>query len=146
MSKQQQRVFALPSDSAKDSLFFTTSPDVGLVFIVLYLLLHFIPNWGSVDVIGPQWLAVSLLNVLVTGFLLVRRVSYAAAVNSLFRLALPIVYLLLVFWAAGSYFYAINKGEVLVNLARLLNTAVVFLISRSYFGTGLLILSLRPTP
>lgn len=104
----------------------STSPDLGILFIVLYLLLHFIPNLGSVDVIGPQWLALSLLNLLVTGFILVRGIHYAAALDRLFRIALPAVFVLLLFWAGGSYFYAINRGEVLVNLARLVNTAIVF--------------------
>jgi O-antigen ligase/tetratricopeptide (TPR) repeat protein len=102
------------------------SPDLGILFIVLYLLLHFIPNLGSVDVIGPQWLVLSLLNLLVTGFILVRRVHYEAALDRLFRIAIPFVFVLLLFWAGGSYFYAINRGEVLVNLARLVNTAIVF--------------------
>ncbi|MFN5421745.1 MAG: hypothetical protein ACK5AO_00640 [bacterium] len=101
-------------------------PDAGIFFISLYLLLHFIPNFGSVDVIGSQWLALSLLNLLVVGFILVRRDHYLSAIGQLISASISIVYFLLLCWAAASYFYAINPTEVLVNFARLFNTAVVF--------------------
>lgn len=101
-------------------------PDTGIFFIGIYLVLHFLPNFGSVDVIGSQWLALSLLNILVLGFILVRRDYYLSAVAGIISASISIVYFVLVCWAAASYFYAVNPSEVLVNFARLFNTAIVF--------------------
>lgn len=101
-------------------------PDAGIFFIGLYLLLHFVPNFGSVDVIGSQWLALSLLNLLVLGFILIRKDDYLSTIGNLVTASISIVYFILISWAAASYFYAVNPTEVLVNFARLFNTAVVF--------------------
>jgi O-antigen ligase len=128
------------------------TPDLGIFFISLYLLVHFIPNYGSVDVIGSQWLALSLLNLVVVGFILVKKNHYLPAIANLTVAPISILYFLLICWAAASYFYAINEAEVLVNFARLFNTAVVFLnigillwnrrgnfITASYFITAILL-------
>lgn len=101
-------------------------PDAGIIFIGLYLLLHFVPNFGSVDVIGSQWLALSLLNLLVLGFILAKKYHYLSAIGHIAGTAISIAYFVLIIWSAASYFYAVNPTEVLVNFARLFNTAVVF--------------------
>lgn len=105
---------------------FKFAPDAGIFFIGLYLLLHFVPNFGSVDVIGSQWLALSLLNLFVLGFILVKKDHYLSAIGHVVTGSISIVYFALICWAATSYFYAVNPTEVLVNFARLFNTAVVF--------------------
>jgi O-antigen ligase len=128
------------------------NPDMGLFFIALYLLVHFIPNYGSVDVIGSQWLALSLLNLVVVAFILVKKDNYLPAIANLLTASISILYFSLICWAAASYFYAINQAEVLVNFARLFNTAVVFFniaillwnrkgnfITASYFITAILL-------
>lgn len=102
------------------------SPDAGIFFIGFYLLLHFVPNFGGVDVIGSQWLALSLLNLLVLVFILVKKDHYLSAIGHVITATISIVYFALVCWAAASYFYAVNPTEVLVNFARLFNTAIVF--------------------
>ena len=128
------------------------NPDMGLFFISLYLLVHFIPNYGSVDVIGSQWLALSLLNLVVVAFIFFKKDHYLPAISNLIVAPISVLYFLLICWAAASYFYAINQAEVLVNFARLFNNAVVFFnigillwkrkgnfITASYFITAILL-------
>ena len=128
------------------------TPDLGIFFISLYLIVHFVPNYGSVDVIGSQWLALSLLNLVVVGFILFKKNHYLPAIGDLIAASISVLYFLLLCWAAASYFYAINQAEVLVNFARLFNTAVVFFnigillwkrkgnfITASYFITAILL-------
>lgn len=125
MSKQAQKPFSKEKSNPTASLS-TTKPDFGFVFVSLYLLVHFIPNLDSVDVIGPQWLALSLLNLTVTGYILLRKGHYQQGITTVLKSGISWVYIALLIWAALSYFYALNKAEVLVNYARIFNTYVAF--------------------
>lgn len=101
-------------------------PDFGFVFIGLYLLIHFIPNLKSVDVIGPQWLFLSLLNLVVLLFLIIRKKKYIRAVKQVINSGIGKVYSLLLVWGFVSYFFAFNAAEGLISLARMFNTLITF--------------------
>ena len=103
---------------------------------LLYLLVHFIPDFGGADVMGAQWLYVSLVDVLVLGYILLNRVQYELAITSVLKLKFTLVYSFLVVWAVISLIYAINAIETLVCFARLLSTYLIFLNLAILFYTN----------
>lgn len=58
-----------PASSSKTGLF--KEDTIVIVLIGLYILVDFIPFLGSMDVRGPQWFYLSVINLLVTGYILI---------------------------------------------------------------------------
>ncbi len=100
---------------------------VGNIAALLYLLVHFIPDFGGADVMGAQWLYVSSIDFLILGYLFLNRVAFKEAINSVLHLKYTIVYSFLIIWAAISVVYAINAIETLVCFARLFSTYLIFI-------------------
>ncbi|NBV11424.1 MAG: hypothetical protein EBS04_08210, partial [Chitinophagia bacterium] len=65
----------------------------------LYLLVHFIPDFGGADVMGAQWLYVSLLDFAILAYILFNKQQYNAAIQAVLKLKFTIVYSFLVIWA-----------------------------------------------
>jgi hypothetical protein len=82
---------------------------------------------GGSDVMGAQWLYASSLSLVILGYIGIRYTTYAEAISQVFAYKFTLVFTLLLFWAIGSYFYAINPTETLVTLARLITTYFVFI-------------------
>lgn len=99
---------------------------IAALFIVLYLLVEFIPNLGSYDTMGPQWFYLSLVDMVCLAYLLYAHKDYEGPLKKL--LSFPFTYLLLAFltWATLSVTWAFNTTETWVCLARLLTTVIVF--------------------
>jgi O-antigen ligase len=104
------------------------SPVIPTIFVGLYLLVHFIPDLGAYDVMGPQWLYTSCIDFVGIAFLFMHLQHYAEAVHGIFKYKFTIVFTFLVAWAAISYFYAINPIETLVTGSRLVTTYLVFIV------------------
>ena len=104
-----------------------TSNFVPSLLIIAFLMVGFIPNWEAVDKIAPQWLYLSILNLLCGLYLFVQRKSYQERFVAVLSSYTSIFYMGFVLWAALSYFYAINPTEVLVNIVRHFNTLFMFL-------------------
>ena len=96
-------------------------------FIISYLCIGFIPNWGAVDKIAPQWLVLSCINLLASLYFIFYYKKAKSALSSLFCNSIAIFYSLFFIWAAISYFYAINPTESLVNIPRHANTLFMML-------------------
>jgi O-antigen ligase len=94
---------------------------------LLYLLVHFIPDFGGADVMGSQWLYVSLLDFAILAYILLNNQQYKAAIQAVLQLKFTIVYSFLVFWALLSLTYSMNAIETLVCLARLVSTYLIFI-------------------
>jgi O-antigen ligase/tetratricopeptide (TPR) repeat protein len=94
---------------------------------LLYLLVHFIPDFGGADVMGSQWLYVSLVDFAILLYILLNQQQYKAAIDAVLKLKFTIVYSFLVIWAIVSITYSINAIESLVCLARLLSTYLIFI-------------------
>jgi O-antigen ligase/tetratricopeptide (TPR) repeat protein len=94
---------------------------------LLYLLVHFIPDFGGADVMGSQWLYVSLVDFAILLYILLNQQQYKAAIDAVLKLKFTIVYSFLVIWAIISITYSINAIESLVCLARLLSTYLIFI-------------------
>ena len=104
------------------------TPVIPTIFAGLYLLVHFIPDLGAYDVMGPQWLYTSCIDFVGIAFIFMHLQHYAEAVHGIFKYKFTIVFTFLVAWAAISYFYAINPIETLVTGSRLVTTYLVFIV------------------
>ena len=93
----------------------------------LYLIVHFIPDFGGADVMGSQWLYISLVDFTILSYILFNQQQYKTAIEAILKLKFTIVYSLLVIWALLSITYSINAIESLVCLARLLSTYLIFI-------------------
>jgi len=93
----------------------------------LYLAVHFIPDLGGADVMGSQWLYVSIVDFAILLYILLNQQQYKTAIQSILKLKFTIVYSFLIFWALLSITYSINAIESLVCLARLLSTYLIFI-------------------
>jgi len=76
---------------------------------------------------GAQWLYSSSLSLGIVAYIALRYKAYEEAIQQVLAYKFTWVFSLLVFWAIGSYYYAINPTETLVTLARLITTYFVFL-------------------
>ena len=76
---------------------------------------------------GAQWLYASSLSLVLVGYIAIRYKEYAEAISQVYTYKFTLVFSLLLLWAIGSYFYAINPTETLVTLARLITTYFVFI-------------------
>ena len=52
------------------------------LLILLFLLVGFIPNWEAVDKIAPQWLYLSLINLICGIFLFINRRNFLDSILS----------------------------------------------------------------
>ena len=102
--------------------------------IILYLCIGFVPNWGAVDKIAPQWLALSILNLLSTIVFLKYRKELIKSLHLILSSPVALFYCGFFLWSTASYFYAINPTEVLVNLPRHLNTLLMYLFMGIFIG------------
>jgi len=94
---------------------------------MLYLLVHFIPDFGGADVMGSQWLYVSLVDFAILSYILLNQQQFKIAIDAILKLKFTIVYSFLVLWALLSLTYSMNAIETLVCLARLLSTYIIFI-------------------
>ena len=104
-----------------DSLAFTAP-----LLLILYLCIGFIPNWQAVDKIAPQWLIMSVLNLVSLSYFFNIRKSIAGVLILNLSSRLTLTYIGFILWAMASLVYAINPTEVFVNLARQLNVFLMF--------------------
>ena len=93
----------------------------------LYLIVHFIPDFGGADVMGSQWLYVSFVDFAILSYILFNQQQYKTAIEAVLKLKFTIVYSFLVLWALLSLTYSMNAIETLVCLARLLSTYLIFI-------------------
>jgi len=116
------RANKLPANS------FSTQDILPLLLISLYVFTGVVPAFGSGDVMGSQWLYLTLLNIGGTLFIIKSRNSYYEALAHVIKSKLAIIYLLLLVIVGISFFSAINKPEFYINFARFFNTLVAFFI------------------
>lgn len=93
------------------------------ILIVLYGLIGYSPYFDAIDQIGPQWLELSVLNILTILYFQFSE-NAGVAFQKLFKsLKSPIQLCLTVFslWGILSYAYAINTSEVLIKFSQWIN-------------------------
>ena len=99
---------------------------IGPLILIFYLCIGFIPNWEAVDKIAPQWLGMSVLNLISILYFFSKRKSLTFSLNLNLKSSLTLTYVGFILWAFGSIIYAINPTEVVVNLSRQLNVFLMF--------------------
>ena len=97
------------------------------IILIGYLSLGFIPNLQAVDKIAPQWVGMTLLNLISFAVFIYYRNSIKEKVSKVLTSYLSLFYIGFILWAGLSYFYAINSTEVLVNITRQVNVLLMFL-------------------
>ena len=101
--------------------------NLGYVFCILYIGVHFVPLLGSIDIMGPQWFYLSVLDLLVAIYILIQKAHYQVVITSIFKNRLTHLYLALLLYGGISFFFSLNKTEMLVCYARLATTTIAFL-------------------
>ena len=112
--------------SSKKSL---SSYLLNYILLVLYIITGTLPNFSAIDILAPQWIYLGIINILsATYFLAYRRDHFFQGISPLVKSYFFIVYCFYLLWNLGSYFYAINSVETLINFPRIFNTfsAIVF--------------------
>src|SRR5688500_9377788 len=96
---------------------------IDFIFLLAYLFVDLVPLWGSVDIIGPQWLYVGLLNLGVLNYLWD---DNGTVLQKGFRSPVSFFYILYCLFGAVSIFFAFNVVESLVTYARTIITITAF--------------------
>jgi len=110
------------------------------ILIIFYLCIGFIPNLEAVDKIAPQWLAMTGLNLVSVLVIFYYKKTISKTITASLVAAISITYIGFIFWAAFSYFYAINPTEVIVNITRQLNVLLMMLCM------GILLFEMKQKP
>ena len=97
------------------------------LLIIAFLLVGFIPNLGAVDKIAPQWVYLCIINIISSFYLFLNRKRFEQIIYSVSKTAISIFFICFLTWASLSFFYAINPIEALVNIARHINTLLMYL-------------------
>ena len=99
------------------------------LLLILYIITGSLSNFGAIDILAPQWIYLGSINIIsCIYFLFISPDGLGQALNKLFRTTFIYLYVFYLIWNAGSYFYAINPVETLINLPRIGNTffAILF--------------------
>ena len=100
---------------------------IGLILVILYLIIDFIPQTGAIDPMGPQWLYLAVVNLIAISYILFSLKSKALQLLNRFSKNSLVLSFLATFLLCGiSMFFAINPIESLVVYARLIITIVAF--------------------
>ena len=97
------------------------------ILLIFYLSIGFIQNWKAVDKIAPQWLIMSLLNLFCFTIYLYRYKKIRSILTTYIKSFLSVFFIGFIIWGLGSYLYAINPTEVLVNFSRQFNVLLMFI-------------------
>ena len=115
----------MASNSSKQSV--DTKNFIPSILIIAFLLVGFIPNLGAVDKIAPQWVYLTVINIMSSIYLFIKRNEYEKIIYNIINTKISLFYLVFFAWASLSYFYSINQIEALVNIPRHLNTLLMYL-------------------
>ena len=63
-----------------------TSEYLSVIFTTLYLLVHFVTDWGGADVMGSQWLYTGTLDFFILGYIILNANQYKAAIENIFKI------------------------------------------------------------
>jgi O-antigen ligase len=116
-----------PTEPAATSSFqFNKNGIIPLLAVLLYLGVHFIPDFEAYDAMGPQWFYLVCVDLLVSLYLLARKDQYTEAASALSQHLFSWLYLAFFVLAGVSVLASINPTEGLVNYVRLTATIVAF--------------------
>ena len=100
-----------------------------LLLILLYLVVDLIPQMGSIEVMGPQWLYISILNLLSIGFIILKHRNTLYKLQSFLSKNIIVLLYIAVFVLCGiSILFALNPTESIVVYSRFIITLLSFFI------------------
>ena len=99
------------------------------ILCILYISTGLVTALGAIDILGPQWVYLGSVNFITCTYLFLYSRNYLDSLNNLFSSLYFWIYSLLILWALGSYFYAINPVETLINFPRYFNVYVAIIFS-----------------
>lgn len=103
------------------------------IYISLLSLVGFVPYFGSIDIIGPQWFYLSLINLFVSPFILSKKIFYKHYLVLINKISLP--YLIFILFTILSLFFSLNLSLSLVEISR------VFIVFISIYYVSFLLLN-----
>jgi O-antigen ligase/tetratricopeptide (TPR) repeat protein len=106
--------------------FLNTNSILSIVLFIVFLGVNLIPLNGAIDEMGPQWYYLSVVNIVIAVFLFFKNKSYQEAIKTVLSSSFALLYIIFILYVGASYFYAINKTEMLVCYARFMTTAMAF--------------------
>lgn len=112
------------------------TPFIPFLILCLYMAVHFITNLNAIDVLGSQWLYLSILDIVVAGYILARKDLYKDVVQIVFKQLFSKLYLALFVLAGISIFFSINQVEAWVCFARFIVSIIAFFnIAVLFYGS-----------
>jgi O-antigen ligase len=101
-----------------------------LAILCLYTFVDFIPRGESIDFNGPQWLYLSIVNLIAVAYLFTANKSRYSDVSQQFSRAIAqppaIMFTIFCILSGLSFFFAFNKNEFIVNYARCIIAFIAF--------------------
>lgn len=98
---------------------------IPVVLIGLYAMVGFVPNFNAFEVLGPQWVYLTVMNAVCFMYLIYTR--QLPLVKKMVNTLPAKAYGLFIIIAVISISYAGNKVEALINITRMLTTFMAFL-------------------
>lgn len=99
---------------------------IPFLILVLYMAVHFIPNMEAIDVLGPQWLYLSILDTGILLFLLIHFQNKHIKISILIKPVFSKILLLLLILAGISISFSINIIESIVCFSRFTTTVLAY--------------------
>ena len=97
------------------------------LLIIAFLLVGFVPNIEAVDKVAPQWVYLTVINIISSIYLFFNRNEYEKIIYNVINTGISLFYIGFLVWVGLSYFYSLNNIEALVNIPRHLNTVLMYL-------------------
>lgn len=111
----------------KKEPFLQAADGIPLAIIFLYLFVDYVPRFEGADVMGAQWIYLSIVNVLGAAYVFIKRKVIAGALQGIGKNAATLAFTALYVLAGFSILAAMNKVEAFVVYARLTTTFFAFL-------------------
>ena len=102
------------------------------LFLALYLIIGFVPNFGAVDRIASHWVYLNLISLFSIIFFL-RRSPKGIEHSEIYKNKPLFVFILFTLWTITSFFYSINLVESIISLIRLFSILLAIFLMGLHF-------------
>ena len=99
------------------------------ILLILYICTGLITAFGAIDILGPQWVYFGSINLVTCFYLFLSSKDHINSLKNLLFSYYFWAYSVLMIWAIGSYYYAINSVETIINFPRYFNVYVSIILS-----------------
>jgi len=82
VSSKPQTVKTIPANQKWPSIL-GSGTIIPILVLLLYLTIHFIPDLGAYDAMGPQWLYMVAVDLIVVLFIVARKDAYIEAITAI---------------------------------------------------------------